>query len=186
VGLFVSSGRLSRCQHRFPALSPARCSAAKRVFQKALRSPNHPRPRVIKVDKNPSCLPVVEALKAEGTLRRRCRRRPHDPKVTKRWRRFVRGRPDGWASVKLSANSSSSPGCSRFQSDATPASMPLLCRHGSRLSKPAGGSDIRPPPSTTPTNRPAVLDLRSAVTGHGARSYRVHHRSRVRNRSGAH
>ena len=32
--------------------------------------------RVINVDKNPSYPPVVEALKAEGTLRRRCRLRP--------------------------------------------------------------------------------------------------------------
>ena len=39
-------------------------------------SPNHPTPRVINVDKNPSYPPVVEALKAEDTLRRRCRLRP--------------------------------------------------------------------------------------------------------------
>ena len=50
-------------------------AAAKRFFQ-ALRFPNHPTPRVINVDKNPSHPPVVEALKAEGTLRRRCRLRP--------------------------------------------------------------------------------------------------------------
>jgi transposase-like protein len=51
-------------------------AAAKRFFQKALRSPNHPTPRVINVDMNPSYPPVVEALKSEGTLRRRCRLRP--------------------------------------------------------------------------------------------------------------
>jgi hypothetical protein len=54
-------------------------AAAKRFFQKALRSPNHPTPRVINVDKNPSYPPVVEALRAEGTLRRRCRPRPVQP-----------------------------------------------------------------------------------------------------------
>ncbi len=50
--------------------------AAKRFFQKALCSPNHPMQRVINVDKNPSHPPVVEELKSEGTLWRRCRRRP--------------------------------------------------------------------------------------------------------------
>ena len=43
-------------------------AAAKRFFQKALSSPNHPTPRVINVDKNPSYPPVVEELKSEGTL----------------------------------------------------------------------------------------------------------------------
>jgi transposase-like protein len=51
-------------------------AAAKRFFQKALHSPNHPTPRVINVDKNPSYPPVVEQLKVEGALRRRCRLRP--------------------------------------------------------------------------------------------------------------
>ena len=51
-------------------------AAAKRFFQKALSSPNHPTPRVINVDKNPSYPPVVEELKSEGTLRRRCQLRP--------------------------------------------------------------------------------------------------------------
>ena len=37
-------------------------AAAKRFFQKALRSPNHPTPRVINVDKNPSYPPVVAVL----------------------------------------------------------------------------------------------------------------------------
>jgi transposase, IS6 family len=45
-------------------------AAAKRFFQKALSSPNHPMPRVITVDKNPSYPPVVEELKNEGTPRR--------------------------------------------------------------------------------------------------------------------
>ena len=51
-------------------------AAGKEFFQKALRSPNHPTPRVINVDKNPSYPPVVEELKSEGTLRRRCQLRP--------------------------------------------------------------------------------------------------------------
>ena len=51
-------------------------AAAKRFFQKALSSPNHPTPRVINVDKNPSYPPVVEELKNEGMLRRRCQLRP--------------------------------------------------------------------------------------------------------------
>src|SRR5260370_32583740 len=51
-------------------------AAARRFFQKALCSPNHPTPWVINVDKNPSYPPVVEVLKSEGTLRRRCRLRP--------------------------------------------------------------------------------------------------------------
>ena len=132
--------------------------AAKRFFQKALCSPNHPTPRVINVDKNPSYPPVVEVLKSEGTLRRRCRLRPVKylnyvleqdhraikrhvgasqgfrsfwgayarSKVTNRCMRFGRGKPGGWASVRLSANSISSRGCSRLQSDATPASF-LSC-----------------------------------------------------------
>ena len=51
-------------------------AAAKRFFQKALSSPNHPSPRVINVDKNPSYPPVIEELKSEGPLRRRCQLRP--------------------------------------------------------------------------------------------------------------
>ena len=51
-------------------------AAAKRFFQNALSSPNHPAPRVINVDRNPSYPPVIEELKTEGTLRRRCRLRP--------------------------------------------------------------------------------------------------------------
>ncbi len=38
-------------------------AAAKRFFQRALRAPGHPRPRVIKVDGNPSCPKVVAELK---------------------------------------------------------------------------------------------------------------------------
>ncbi len=60
----------------FPLSAERHAAAAKRFFQKALCSPNHPTPRVINVDKNPSYPPVVEALKVEGTLGRRCRLRP--------------------------------------------------------------------------------------------------------------
>ena len=51
-------------------------AAAKRFFQKALRSPSHPTPRVINVDKNPSYPPAIEDLKTEGQLGRRCKLRP--------------------------------------------------------------------------------------------------------------
>ena len=51
-------------------------AAAKRFFQKALRGLNHPTPRVINVDRNPSYPAVVEALKSEGTLHGRCCLRP--------------------------------------------------------------------------------------------------------------
>jgi len=48
-------------------------AAAKRFFQRALRAPGHPRPRVINVDGNPSYPKVVAELKTEGELGRRCR-----------------------------------------------------------------------------------------------------------------
>jgi transposase, IS6 family len=135
-------------------------AAAKRFFQKALSSPDRPTPRVINVDKIPSYPPVVEVLKSEGTLRRRCQLRPvqylnnileqdhraikrrvrasqgfrsfwgrgGQSKVTSPCMRVGRGKPSGWSSVRLSANSILSLACSRSQSD--PASV-------SRLSCPA-------------------------------------------------
>jgi len=48
-------------------------AAAKQFFQKALQAPGHPRPRVITVDGNPSYPKVIEELKREGKLGRRCR-----------------------------------------------------------------------------------------------------------------
>jgi IS6 family transposase len=48
-------------------------AAAKRFFQKTLRSPGRRRPRVINVDGNPSYPKVVTELKQEGQLGRRCR-----------------------------------------------------------------------------------------------------------------
>ena len=58
-------------------LSPKRdAPAAKRFFQKALRAPGHPRPRVINVDGNPSYPKVITELKHTGALGRHCRCRP--------------------------------------------------------------------------------------------------------------
>ena len=51
-------------------------AAAKRLFRKALADPAHPQPRVINTDKAGIYDPAIAALKAEGTLRRRCRHRP--------------------------------------------------------------------------------------------------------------
>lgn len=51
-------------------------AAAKRFFQKALRSVGHPRPPVINVDGNPSYPKVIAELKRAGELGRRCRCRP--------------------------------------------------------------------------------------------------------------
>src|SRR3954453_22066883 len=51
-------------------------AAAKRFFQKALRSPGRPRPRVINVDGNPSYPKVISVMKRSGELGRRCRCRP--------------------------------------------------------------------------------------------------------------
>lgn len=51
-------------------------NAAKRFLQKALRSPGHPRPRVINVDGNPAYPKAISELKRAGELSRRCRCRP--------------------------------------------------------------------------------------------------------------
>jgi transposase, IS6 family len=47
--------------------------SARRFFQKALAAPGHPRPRVVNVDGNPSYPTVIEELKQERVLGRRCR-----------------------------------------------------------------------------------------------------------------
>jgi transposase, IS6 family len=53
-------------------LSPKRdASPAKRFFQRALQSPNHPRPRVINVDGNPAYPKVIDELKRTRELGRR-------------------------------------------------------------------------------------------------------------------
>src|SRR4051794_32809988 len=58
-------------------LSPKRdASAAKRFFQRALRSPSHPRPRIINVDGDPAYPKVIDELKRTRELGRRCRCRP--------------------------------------------------------------------------------------------------------------
>src|SRR3954454_9410178 len=51
-------------------------AAAKRFLQKALRSPGHPRPRVINVDRNPSYPKAISELRRTGELSRCCRCRP--------------------------------------------------------------------------------------------------------------
>jgi transposase, IS6 family len=48
-------------------------AAAKRFFDKVLAAANHPRPRVINVDGNPSYPHAVSRLRQEGRLDRRCR-----------------------------------------------------------------------------------------------------------------
>jgi IS6 family transposase len=58
-------------------LSPKRdADAAKRFFQKALESQNHPRPRVINVDSNPAYPRTIDGLRRTGELGRCCRCRP--------------------------------------------------------------------------------------------------------------
>src|SRR4051812_37580958 len=58
-------------------LSPKRdADAAKGFFQRALRSSNHPRPRVINVDGNPAYPKVIHKPKRTRELGRRCRCRP--------------------------------------------------------------------------------------------------------------
>ena len=58
-------------------LSATRDAAvAKRFLQKALRTPSHPRPRVINVDGNPSYSKSISDLRRSGELGRRCLCRP--------------------------------------------------------------------------------------------------------------
>jgi IS6 family transposase len=51
-------------------------AAAKRLFSKALSDLSHPQPRVINIDKARLYCSAIAAVKAQGTLRRRCRHRP--------------------------------------------------------------------------------------------------------------
>ena len=51
-------------------------AAAKRLFRLALSDPSHPQPRVINTDQARLYGAAIAAVKAEGTLRRRCRHRP--------------------------------------------------------------------------------------------------------------
>jgi transposase-like protein len=50
-------------------------AAAKRFIRRALQNEGNSMPRVINVDKNPAYPRAVEELKADGTLRQRCRLR---------------------------------------------------------------------------------------------------------------
>jgi IS6 family transposase len=50
--------------------------AAKCLFRRALSDPSHPQPRLINTDKARLYCAAIADLKAEGTLRRRCRHRP--------------------------------------------------------------------------------------------------------------
>jgi len=74
VDLFISRRGFGGCHIDFPL--SARRDAAAANLQKALRSPGHPRPRVINVDGNPSYPKVISELKKSGELGRRCRCRP--------------------------------------------------------------------------------------------------------------
>ena len=47
-----------------------------RLFRKALSDPSHPQPRVINADQARFYGSAIAAVKAEGTLRRRCQHRP--------------------------------------------------------------------------------------------------------------
>jgi transposase-like protein len=83
-----------------------RCrAAAKRFFRKTLLDPANPQPRVINVDKNRAHPAVVEALKVEGAVRRRCRLRQckylnnvveQDHRVSKRRVWLARGYQSFW------------------------------------------------------------------------------------------
>jgi len=51
-------------------------AAAKRLFHQALREPSHLQPRVINTDQARLYGAAISGVKAEGTLRHRCRHRP--------------------------------------------------------------------------------------------------------------
>jgi transposase, IS6 family len=51
-------------------------AAAKRLFRQALGDPSHPQPRVINTDRASLYSSAIAGVKAEGTLRHRCRHRP--------------------------------------------------------------------------------------------------------------
>src|SRR5215467_9653586 len=69
----VSCCRFHRCYDRLLVFPRRDAAAAKQFFQKALRAPGHPWPRVITVDGNPSYPKVIAELKQERKLGRRCR-----------------------------------------------------------------------------------------------------------------
>ena len=51
-------------------------AAAQRLFRQALKDASHPQPGVINTDKARLYSSAIAAVRKEGTLRRRCRRRP--------------------------------------------------------------------------------------------------------------
>jgi transposase-like protein len=85
-------------------------AAAKRFFRKTLLDPANPQPRVINVDKNRAYPAAVEELKAEGTLRRRCRLRQskylnniveQDHRVPKKRVWLARGYQSFWTAWRI-------------------------------------------------------------------------------------
>jgi IS6 family transposase len=70
-------------------------AAAKQFFRKALAAANHPRPRVINVDGNPSYPKVVTELKQERQLGRRCRKCPYLNNLVEQDHRGVKRRING-------------------------------------------------------------------------------------------
>ena len=85
-------------------------AAAKRFFKKTLLDPANPQPRVINVDKNRAYPAAVEELKAEGTMRRRCRVRQckylnniveQDHRVSKKRVWLARGYQSFWTAWRI-------------------------------------------------------------------------------------
>ena len=85
-------------------------AAAKRFFKKTLLDPANPQPRVINVDKNRAYPAAVEELKAEGTMRRRCRLRQckylnnvveQDHRVSKKRVWLARGYQSFWTAGRI-------------------------------------------------------------------------------------
>ena len=68
VDLFISRGGSAGATIDFLLSARRDAAAAKRFLQKALRSPGHPRPRVINVDGDPSYPKVIAELKKSGEL----------------------------------------------------------------------------------------------------------------------
>src|SRR5947208_4067523 len=77
-------------------------SAARNFFQKALASPGHPRPRVITVDGNPSYPTVIDELKQQRALGRRCYCRvvPYLNNLVEQDHRAIKRRVNVWVFVR--------------------------------------------------------------------------------------
>jgi len=122
-------------------------ASAKRFFRKTLLDPSNLQPRVINVDKNRAYPTAVEELKAEGTLRRRCRLRlckylnnivEQDHRVPKKRVRLARG-----------YQSSLRPGGAGFTGPTAPninnakSRFPCLAVRGPYLTKWVGTSEMK-------------------------------------------